>query len=146
MLPSSEVLAVAQIAEMELCFFNKTAAHHLLRHVYHHQEKALRSLRCFPRWTHDRGSKLKQDSFLSNKGLLHTLCIAYAMAALRFARKVGMKRYFCDPLQGGVVSANCAIAKPARHCVSQMCFMFCLKQEQLQLAEASFREDSSKGR
>ena len=136
MLPSSEVLAVAQIAEMELCFFNKTAAHHLLRHVYHHQEKALRSLRCFPRWTHDRGSKLKQDSFLSNKGLLHTLRIAYAMAALRFY----------DPLQGGVVSANCAIAKPARHCVSQMCFMFCLKQEQLQLAEASFREDSSKGR
>ena len=94
MLPSSEVLAVAQIAEMELCFFNKTAAHHLLRHVYHHQEKALRSLRCFPRWTHDRGSKLKQDSFLSNKGLLHTLRIAYAMAALRFARKVGMKQTF----------------------------------------------------
>ena len=87
----------------------------------------------------------KMPSFLTK-----VFCIpfrtAYAMAALRFARKVGMKRYFCDPLQGGVVSANCAIAKPARHCVSQMCFMFCLKQEQLQLAEASFREDSSKGR
>ena len=73
MMPSSEDLAVAQIAEMELCFFNKTAAQHLLRRVYHHQEKALRSLRCFPRWAHDRGGKLKLDAFLSNKGLLHTL-------------------------------------------------------------------------
>lgn len=63
----------------------------------------------------------KMPSFLTK-----VFCIpfrtAYAMAALRFARKVGMKRYFCDPLQGGVVSANCAIAKPARHRVSQMLF------------------------
>ena len=50
----------------------------------------------------------KMPSFLTK-----VFCIpfrtAYAMAALRFARKVGMKIYFYDPLQGGVVSANCKL-------------------------------------